>query len=448
MKKITYIASLLVFSAVYLGSETLALTIDDAIKRALSNNLELQKSGIALKSTERSKLSAWNSFLPSIALSAGVTAKHGIFQFENNSPTGIGDPGNFGFNTGIALSLPLNAAIGPAYKKLVMDYEAGLLDYEAAMKSLTREVQKTFYGILSNQEDIRIQQANIDLAKKRYTQTLENFQNGLVPELDVLSAEVSLLKLQPALNSAVQTYNGLVLQFKTIIGVLRTDVIELAGELPTDLYDLDAEELINKYAASRLDLRSLDKQLMALELSKKAVSRNANTPTLTLGYNYALSGSNAETNNMTQEVIDPWSDWGDLGTFSLELRWKLDGLIPGSKSNVDIKKVQDSIDSLGLTRKIAWQAAETEITNLIGNLGIYRLTIEANTSGVALAKKNFELTDEAYKVGTRQLLDVESAQNDYMTAQQQLLLARYNYIAALLDLEYALGTPMNQFLMK
>ncbi len=447
MKKFICMVSILVFSIMHLGSETLSLTIDDAIKMALSNNLDLQKSGISLKETERAKLTAWNSFLPSILLSAGLSAKHGIFQFENSSPTGMGDPGNIGFNSGLALTLPLNVAIGPAAKKLKMDYEAGLLDYEDAIEKLIKEVQKTFYNILANQEDIRIQQANIDLAKKRYTQTLEDFQSGLVPELDVLTAEVSLLKLQPALNSAVQTYSALVLQFKSLIGVLRTDMIELAGELPTELYDLDAEELVSKYAASRLDLRSLDKQIMALKLSKQAVDLNANTPTLTLGYNYAFSGSNAET-SMTLQAIEPWSNWGDLGTLSLGLRWKLDGLIPGSKTNVNSKKLQDSIDSLRIQQEITRQAAETEITNLAGNLGIYRLTIEANTSGVALAKKKYELTDEAYRVGTRQLLDVESAQNEYMTAQQQLLLARYNYIATLLDLEYALGTPMHQFLKK
>jgi outer membrane protein TolC len=49
-------------------------------------------------------------------------------------------------------------------------------------------------------------------------------------------------------------------------------------------------------------------------------------------------------------------------------------------------------------------------------------------------------------VGTRELLDVESAQNDYLAATQQLLVAKYEYIAGLLDLEYALNVPRDEFL--
>ena len=87
-----------------------------------------------------------------------------------------------------------------------------------------------------------------------------------------------------------------------------------------------------------------------------------------------------------------------------------------------------------------------EITNLVNKLNTSRKTIEANTSSVGLAQRNYELTEEAYNVGTRELLDVESRQQDYLQAVQQLLLAKYEYIAGLLDLEYALNTPMSEYL--
>jgi outer membrane protein TolC len=43
-------------------------------------------------------------------------------------------------------------------------------------------------------------------------------------------------------------------------------------------------------------------------------------------------------------------------------------------------------------------------------------------------------------------LDVDSAQNDYREASRQLLEAKYGYIAGLLQLEYALNAPMEEFL--
>ncbi len=148
------------------------------------------------------------------------------------------------------------------------------------------------------------------------------------------------------------------------------------------------------------------------------------------------------------QPIDPWTDWSDRSTISLGLQWKFDGLIPGSKSNVQLKEMQDSIENLQIAKQMALENAGIEITNLVNKLATSRRTIEANSSSVELALKTYQLTEEAYAVGTRELLDVQSAQNDYLAATQQLLLAKYDYVAGLLDLELALNTPMAEFLVK
>jgi outer membrane protein TolC len=235
--------------------------------------------------------------------------------------------------------------------------------------------------------------------------------------------------------------------FKFLLGEDRGTEITLEGNLDTDLYDLDSEELINGFIARRLDIRQLEKQIDTLGYAKKTMNRNYNTPTLVVGGSWGLSGSNSDTNRMMQP-IDPWTDWADRFTLSLNLQWKFDGLIPGSKSDVQVKEMQDAIDSLSIAKQMAFENAGMEITNIVNKLATSRKTIEANTSSVELAKKNYELTEEAYNVGTRELLDVEARQQDYLKAAQQLLLAKYEYIAGLLDLEYALNAPMEEFLSR
>ncbi|OQX28865.1 MAG: hypothetical protein B0D92_06680 [Spirochaeta sp. LUC14_002_19_P3] len=447
MTKKIFFLLLVCLSVVIAGAETFQLSIDDSVGMAISNNLPLKQSGLTLQKAERAVKTVWNVFLPSITASTGFSAQSGIFTLNGNAPSSMSDPGNLGINAGLALSLQISSAVGAGISKIKLDYEAGLLEYEAAVKELERDVQKQFYNILANQENIRIQQANIELAQKRLEQARRNFSNGLVPEIDVLSAEVTLAKLQPDYNNTVQVYNSLLLNFKTIIGAERGDEVILDGELPSDLHDLDAEELIQKYAAGRLDLRKLDKQIASLEYTRKSTALHNNLPTLNLGYTYALNGSNAATNT-PQQSIDPWTNFSDRGTLDLTLKWQLSGLIPGSKTNVQVKDFKDDTEKLKLAREIARQGAETEIENLVGSLLTSKLTIEANTSSTELARKNYELTEEAYRVGTRQLLDVESAQNNYLDSQQKLLLAKLNYIVGLFDLEYALNTPMEEFLQK
>ncbi len=438
MKKILFIVIAAAILSGAVGAETLTLTVDQAVEMAVAQNLGLKQAGIDVRTRKRAKDTAWNAFLPSMTASAGFNGTAGIFQFQGITPPSFGSPTNTVFTTGVGLSLPINAAVGTGIKNLVADYEAGLISYEDAQKKLERDVRKQFYLLIGSLENIRIQEGNIGLAEKRLTQARNNFDNGLAPELEVLSSEVTVANLQPAYNGIVAGYDSLMLYFKFLIGEDRNTEVVLDGNLETELYDLDSEDLINNYISRRLDVRGLDKQIEALGYAKKTLGRNFNTPTLALGYSYGVTGI-----NFTGGSIDTW---GDEGKLSLNLQWRFDGLIPGSSSNVKIKEMQDTIDNLSIAKQMAFENAGIEITNLVNTLDTSRKTIEANTSSVELARRNFELTEEAYNVGTRELLDVESRQQDFLQAVQQLLLARYEYIAGLLDLEYALNASMDEFL--
>ena len=444
MKKVILIGLALVMAAVAVSAEELVLTVDEAVAMALQENLGLQQEGITLRTKERAKDSRWNSFLPAIGVSAGFNGANRLFTDQGQAPPSFGDNGSLGFTAGAGLDLRLNSGIAAASKQIVTDYEAGLLDYESARKDLERQVRKQFYFLLANERNIAIQQADIDLAEQRLDQARNNFANGLVPELEVLSNEVALVGLYPAYDGVVASQENFLQLFKFLIGQDRDVDITLTGDLDTELYDLDAEELIDRYIAQRLDLRSIDKQIMSLEYQKSATAQNLRAPTLSLGYSYSLSGRNGGLGSLNP---NGWSDnWSDSGALNLVLSWSLDGFIPGSSSDVTIKGIQDGIDSLQLAKQQAFENAGIEITNLVNDLATSRRTIEATESSVELARRNFELTEEAYNVGTREFLDVQNAQNEFRGAAQQLLLAKYEYIAGLLDLEYAVNAPMEEFL--
>jgi len=61
-----------------------------------------------------------------------------------------------------------------------------------------------------------------------------------------------------------------------------------------------------------------------------------------------------------------------------------------------------------------------------------------------LAERAYELALEAYNVGSRELLEVRNAEQDLQDARLQLLQEKSAYTAALLDLEYALNTTVEE----
>jgi outer membrane protein TolC len=51
---------------------------------------------------------------------------------------------------------------------------------------------------------------------------------------------------------------------------------------------------------------------------------------------------------------------------------------------------------------------------------------------------------DAYKSGTKELLDVRDAESQMNQAELGLLNEKYTYLSALLDLEYAVNTKLTQ----
>ncbi|PIE04851.1 MAG: hypothetical protein CSA76_02075 [Spirochaetales bacterium] len=448
MKKfLLFSAAALLVSGMAAG-ESLNLTVEQAVEMALKENLSLQRSGIDLSISKRDKQTRWNTFLPGISATASLAGTNQLFTDETGIPKRDEDS-LFNLNAGMNISLPLNAAMASQMKQLVADYEAGLLTYESARRELERDVRKQFYMLLASKENIRLQESNMALAENRLEQARANYASGLIPELEVLSAEVTVAGLRPEYDSAVARYEKLMLFFKFLIGASQDDELTLEGSMETRPVDLDAQKLIEANLAGRLDLRKLDKQIESLKYSVLSAGLGAKSPSLILGYNYGYSGSRNYL-EMVSPLAPPalhsdWGKWMDNGTFSIALNWKLDGLIPGSSGDVVYKNLKSRLSSLELARNMAREKAEIDITNLVNDLSVARKNIEASTSTVELAQKTFELTEEAYRAGSREILDVESAQNNVMKASLQLLMARYNYIAAILDLEYELNTTSNNF---
>jgi len=61
---------------------------------------------------------------------------------------------------------------------------------------------------------------------------------------------------------------------------------------------------------------------------------------------------------------------------------------------------------------------------------------------VDLALKTYEMMENAFSQGRREILDVEGAQNKLLSANQDLLFSKYYYLSGLIDLENALNSSL------
>jgi outer membrane protein TolC len=430
LRHVIIITAFIFLSAIQIVAVEIPLNIETAVSLALRNNLGLKADRIDLETRKRAKQNSWNEFLPSVNLGVGLTHSGGAST--TTAATSGSSP--LDMSASITASLPLSSANVHSLQNTKLTYEAEEISLEEAEKQLKRDVKKTFYNLILLGEKIRLIDQNIETAEKRYEQAKANYENGIVSELTVLSAQVTLENLKPDLEEAEVTYTIAELQFKQVLGLGRDSSLSLEGSIEPEALSLESEILSQEYVSNRLDVQGILKAIEVLETKRKLTSAEEYTPTLSLSYSFRAG------------VNDPFrADWGSAGswsgssTFGISLSFPLDGFIPGSSSNLKIKEMDDSIAKARLNLTQSMQLAEVEIESIVLRLDKSLRTLKALEQNVLLAQKTYDLTEKQYNAGAVDLLDVEEAYDALQEAKLGVLEERYNYLSGLLDLEYALN---------
>jgi outer membrane protein TolC len=230
--------------------------------------------------------------------------------------------------------------------------------------------------------------------------------------------------------------------FKQTLGLDPTEPVELDGQIEADLISLEADALIRDYTESRYDIRLARQSITSAELALDA-KRAERYPTLSLRWfaDPAFAGDPFE---------DPWfddveNDWNQRGgAFAISITQPLDPLLPFSRTQVEINNLKDDVQTARIQLQQARTGAEIEIRRLVDQLETSRTAIDVRRLNVERARRAFNLAQEAYDAGNRELLEVREAEDELQQAQVQLLDEQKNYVVALLDLVYALNASIDE----
>jgi len=461
MKKILSVLVISFVLITMISAETVVLDIEKSVELALENNLGLKSSRIDVEIKKRASDLSWNRFIPTVQASSTMMR----WNLEQSGTSLIGSgietiiPGvgtnysdvlsvgydlpQWGLSAGLDFSLNLSYALFKEMKGTKLDYEAGLISYETALKQLERDVRKNFYNILVYEENLWLMEQNIEAANNRFEQAKINYKNGLVPELSVLSAQVGYENLKPALTEMKLGYDIMKDGFKILLGIDLSEDISLEGDIIINPVFLNTEQLTNHFLNRRLDIQSMNKSVESLENSKAALKLQTMTPMLNLGLNFDPAfQSDPLENNWFDNIEDNWSQ--QSGMFRMTLAMSLDSFLPWSKTQTGIRDMEDGISQLKLGIAQANAGAELEIKTIVMKLNKSMEQLETLILNISLAHEAYRLSQEAYDAGSKELLEVKDAERDLNTAKLEVLKEKYNYITGLLDLEYALNATLEE----
>lgn len=435
---------LLFLTGAVFGQEApLTLTIDEAVRMALENNLGLKVEENKVQVLRRNRDHAWNRFLPSVTASATLSRLNEQQKVTTFVPIPVPpfltsqtvtiDPWNLGLN--VQVQLPLALSQLRAVEQTLVEYENGTLGLLQARRRLERDVRKFFYQILAFQETVRLSRLRAENARQRFVQTEASYRAGRVPEISALQSRVAWENTRPGLREQELALDNLLTSFKILLGLPIDRPLSLSGSIEAVRFDLElTPERLQALVERRLDVRALAASARSLGTALQ-LQRDLLLPSLVLMF------------TMDPSLNDPfnpdsWSEenaWKQRsGMFGITLTWKLDSILPGSQNQVAIQNLEDQLRQLQWNQEQLRLAGAAELLNLFNRIQRYRESIQTLESNVQLAERAARLANDGYRAGTQSLLEVQDAELQLQTARLQTLNEKINLNNAILDFVYAL----------
>lgn len=308
------------------------------------------------------------------------------------------------------------------YRKQIAKINLEIVEHELTRESqsLTKSVKLSFYQLLLIQEKLKLVQDMIKHNHQIYDIAQFRYVAGDISVTQVGLANLQLQSTRRELASLENEKQLAQLELNSLMGTSLTRKPIVTGKLPLkNPPNFDLDTLTSKALIHRVDLTSLKLQKQLTE-NRNKLAKAANIPDLSIG------GIVERTPNET--------GLGLKLTIPLPIFDRNRGEI--NISNALIKK--DKALLLDLENKITRDvtSAFLSVNAANRNLKYYENDL------LKLLNENLNLTRSAYELGETELLELILIQNEYIKSQMDYLDTLYISQKAYIDLEMAIGSPL------
>lgn len=423
--------------------QSVSITVEQAVAHALVYSSSLKSADIDLAIKERAGKNGYSVLLPTVQATAKMS-RASEDAVSSNLPAGIPieitESMHWTGIAGLSASWNLSLAYIDQIKAAKAGYEAGKLSWEQTQRETKVNVQKLFYGLLLQQESLKLDRVSLENSRQRYVQADQNYKNGAVPEMRLLQLQVAYENLKPEVSKAEREFKNQLDTFAFLIGYPVGTKLELSGSIDPNYIDVDYDNLMQMYSENSLDYQALEKNIEILRMNLSSLKLGIYTPALALNYSFQPMLTNFFE---ADKGGYPHGDWKDRnGSFSMSLAWNLTNLLPFSSKRQTVKDLENNIEKLEIKRGMLLENQKISIRKAVDTLNDAREQIDVMARNITLAQRSYDMTARSFRNGTTELLDLRDAEKQLNQAKLGLASQKFNYISALLDLETALNTNL------
>ena len=478
------------------GTPLVAMTLDDAIARALQSNLDIQTVNLAPKIQRYSLLSAQAAFSPTFNTTVGYNNQRSQSTSQLDAGSGVSQVTNETQTFNMSLTKPMTWMGGrlsanfnnrrtatnsqfttrnPSYNSTFsLNYSQPLLsglridNQRAALQTqeiqgqitdlqvrsqvanITNRVRSGYWALRATIEQVEIQRRNLAQARQLLAQDSLQVRLGRMTEIQMLQAEAQVASAEQSLLNAQVQWHTQDLSFKSLLVSGPEDALLAETINPTDKpndqeHEVDLQAAIDVALRERTDIgqerRQRDISQVGLDVTK---SNTLPDLTLTAGYSLQGVGGNLYSRDGiggAAQLVQEGGYWDGLQsirdfetpTWSLTLN----GSYPiGTNPNkTDLERAKLQLQQTELALKSQELTIITQVTNAGYAVRNAYLQLQAARRAREAAERSFQGELQRFNVGAATNYEVVQSQNQLTTARLSELQAVINHVNAIAEFE-------------
>ena len=402
-----------------------SINLYDALITAIENSPILMSSKIDTETAKHKLSEAKTAYNPVIGASVNLIQSGPKSVYEVEGEEVQLSPTSQGIVTGnLAWIVDVNGQIKRSVKIQSDVYDASKYAFEASLADLIFNVQSSYFSCLLAKENLNTAESAMKTSVDNLKNIIAEVEEGTKPGFDQTRQEYDVTIRQNAVVNALSNYKQSINNFNFTLGYIDKSLVVPEGTSVDNIKFDVSNDLIDKAFTNRSELKQLSK---LSEASKIAVSyaQGANYPSLQLTGSYSK--------NFISTEITGTHNWQAMANINIPI-WS------GGVVDKKIKQAKSEHEKSLYSIELQKQVIMTSVKNAVLDLLSLKELILTTQKGVELAKENYDIAYTRYEQQLGTYLDVSTALDQLVKAENDYISARYSYAISVFYLERQAGT--------
>lgn len=408
------------------SSETIELTVEDALDRALKYNLGLFLSNQTTAESRAARIRSLAQLLPNISGTFGEELHRiNLKALGITSPLFPSSVGPFGLTATQATGTwdVLDASAIDKFRAAGETVKAAEFSYRDARDTVVLAVGANYLLVIAQESRVEATQAELDTAQALYQLASDQESAGLAPNIDTLRARVQLQAQEEALIQAENALEKQRIALARVIGLPVRQKFHLVNRVPySPVPEIALGAAYDLALATRSDYKAAQAQLRAAELRRTAAWKGY-LPTVGLSGTYGVLGYHPD-------AMAP--NYSAGATLYIPIFQGGRVLADMRESEAILKERQALADNLKAR-------IEQEVEDSILDLRAAARQVDVAKTGLELAHQALAQSQDRFAAGVTNNVEVIQAQQQLASANQQYIAGLYAHNIAKVLLARSIG---------